>query len=242
MVCYRSIWSAIVFVETESDTIINFHKHELYWKPRVISSLIVARQVKRKNDMFFAPLILRARSLWSAVVLVGTERWHNHQFPQHVLYWQPRVTASLIVARQVRRKIDSIKTQRIILKKFHCSSSLQNSGSQSFLSKSGSIHFCSFRNDSHIKGYAAKTAMQKHKCFCNTCGLCRVCADRSAFDRNKELIWRTSIVVPYSKTMVLKEFYQIWINQFWFIPEWLIHQRLCCKNNIAKTPPVLQRL
>ena len=169
MVCYRSIWSAIVFVETESDTIINFHKHELYWKPRVISSLIVARQVKRKIDMFFAPLILRARSLWSAVVRVGTERWHNHQFPQHVLYWQPRVTASLIVARQVRRKIDmffaplilcckisvaksrpdlqclvvcavcvrndpqSIKTQRIILKKFHCSSLLQNSGSQSFI-------------------------------------------------------------------------------------------------------------
>ena len=140
----------------------------LYWQPRVTASLIVARQVRRKIDMFFAPLILCCK------ISVAKSR--------------PDLQCLVVCAVCVRNDPQSIKTQRIILKKFHCSSLLQNSGSQSFLSKSGSIHFCSFRNDSHIKGYAAKTAMQKHNCVCNTCGLCRVCADRSAFDKNKELI------------------------------------------------------
>ena len=43
------------------------------------------------------------------------------------------------------------------LTKFHCSSSFENNGSQTFVSKSGSIHFGSFRNDSYIKGCAQTT-------------------------------------------------------------------------------------
>ena len=119
--------------------------------------------------------------------------------------------ATLVVgAVCVRTDPLSIKTQRINLTKFHCSSLFENNGSQTFLSKSGSINFGSFRNDSYIKGYvaktslqkhhlicnackamlqrlqgyAAKTMLQKHKPICNACGRCRVCAERSAVDKN----------------------------------------------------------
>ena len=80
------------------------------------------------------------------------------------------ICATLVVgAVCVRTDPPSIKTQRVNLTKFHCSSLLENNGSQTNLSKSGSIHFGSFRNDSYIKGYVAKTTLQKHHLICNAC-------------------------------------------------------------------------
>ena len=64
--------------------------------------------------------------------------------------------ATLVVgAVCVRNDPQSIKKHKEF--KFHCSSLFEHNGSQTLLSKSGSINFVSFRNDSYIKGCAQTT-------------------------------------------------------------------------------------